>query len=178
MADISKIKLKGITYAIKDETARTDLSNKVPKTFTNGTTTTTHDGRNIIITDTSAETTASIASNSIKVSDSSNTHSIGIVENIIENAVTPGLLIQMQNSPAVTLYATPNTSSEALLTIGGARLTGITNPINNSDAANKAYVDNFTRIYAQPDEPTNPKEGDVWIDTDEAVVSYAEGVNF
>ena len=178
MADISKLKVNNSDYNIKDATARTDLSNKVPKTFTNGTTTTTHDGKNIIITDTSDETTTSITSNGIKVSDSSNTHSIRVVENVIEDAVTPGLLIEMQNSPAVTLYATPNTSSEALLTIDGARLTGIANPVNNSDASNKAYVDSFTKVYAQPDEPTNPKEGDIWIDTDEEAGSYAEGETF
>lgn len=40
------------------------------------------------------------------------------------------------------------------------------------------YVDSLTKVYAQPNEPTNPKEGDIWIDTDEAVVSYAEGESF
>ena len=39
-------------------------------------------------------------------------------------------------------------------------------------------IDASTKVYAQPNEPTNPKEGDIWIDTDEAVASYAEGVSF
>lgn len=45
-------------------------------------------------------------------------------------------------------------------------------------AATIEYVDSLTKVYAQPDEPTNPKEGDIWIDTDAAVVSYAEGESF
>lgn len=39
-------------------------------------------------------------------------------------------------------------------------------------------IDASTKVYAQPNEPTNPKEGDIWIDTDAAVVSYAEGESF
>lgn len=45
-------------------------------------------------------------------------------------------------------------------------------------AATVEYVDALTKVYAQPNEPTNPKEGDIWIDTDAAVVSYAEGESF
>lgn len=62
------------------------------------------------------------------------------------------------------------------LTIDSAISDTSAHPVQNKVI--KEYIDNFTRIYAQPDEPTNPKEGDVWIDTDEAAIAYAEGVNF
>ena len=32
-------------------------------------------------------------------------------------------------------------------------------------AATTTYVDSLTKIYAQSNEPTNPKDGDIWIDT-------------
>lgn len=52
----------------------------------------------------------------------------------------------------------------------------ITTALNNK--SDIAYVDSLTKIYAQPDEPNTPKEGDVWIDTDEEAVGYAEGESF
>lgn len=39
-------------------------------------------------------------------------------------------------------------------------------------------INSATKVYAQPNEPTNPKEGDIWIDTDEAVIPNGDEVSY
>lgn len=59
------------------------------------------------------------------------------------------------------------------INMGSKAITNITTPVNNNDAATKGYVDEAVAgsgssgIYIQATEPENPKDGDLWVDTDD-----------
>lgn len=72
----------------------------------------------------------------------------------------------------------PNGTDIIGASVEGAIVKNIHDPIEAQDAATKSYVDALTKVYAQPNEPTNPKEGDIWIDTDEDVIQNGDEVSY
>jgi surface protein len=66
----------------------------------------------------------------------------------------------------------PNGADIIGASVEGAIVKNIHDPIEAQDAATKSYVDALTKVYAQPNEPTNPKEGDIWIAI-EPLIAYA-----
>ena len=95
------------------------------------------------------------------------THNLSdIADYVVDSELSPTSTNPLQNKAVSEIINNCETRSDASSKLTEAK--------SYADTA----VDSLTKIYAQPDEPNTPKEGDVWIDTDEDVVTYAEGESF
>lgn len=122
MADISKIKLNGTTYTIKDATARAN----------SGISQTDADSRYLKLSGGTLSGDLDLGTNSIKnFKDLTFTNTVAIEPVLITNEDDSTTRLYIKFSQGATSYSTP----------GDAHITGIADPIGSNDIANKIYVD-------------------------------------
>lgn len=95
------------------------------------------------------------------------THNLSdIADYVVDSELSPTSTNPLQNKAVSEIINNCETRSDA------------SSKLTEAKSYADTVVDSLTKVYAQPDEPISPKEGDIWIDTDEAVIPNGDEVSY